>query len=76
MIIKGHTIWFYAYCVIWCTYAIPTITNAIPTEQDHPGSLFGAIVGVIIGGYVGYIVLKWIYDKLTKEKTTPAPESI
>jgi hypothetical protein len=72
MNLKGHSIWFWVYCIMWCTYAAPVVTNAMVADQDHPGALIGDILGTIFAGFVGYIILKWIYDKLTKEKpTTP-----
>ncbi len=57
---KDHTIWFWLYWGCWLVFSFCDISlNAAGKEPER---LFGNIVGMFLIGYVGYRILKWIYD--------------
>jgi len=52
---KEHSIWFWIYWGFWGAYFLHGLTNPLSD-----------LAGCLIGGYIGYKILKWIYDKIPK----------
>ena len=58
---KEHTIWFWIYWGCWLIVSLVMISQDIASGHE-PERLFGNIIGVIVLGYVGYRILKWVWD--------------
>lgn len=63
---KEHTIWFWLYWGVWLAASLGAISEN--ASGGDPFRLLGNILGLIVFGYIGYRILKWIYDYLARRE--------
>jgi hypothetical protein len=59
---KEHSIWFWIYWGFWGVSFLNGLT--LPSSDFY--EYLGHLAGSLIAGYIGYKILKWIYDKIPK----------
>jgi hypothetical protein len=57
---KEHSIWFWLYWGLWVAFTLGMISE----NTGGPSGMFALLLVMIVFGYIGYMIGKWVYDRV------------